>query len=215
MRVCTTILLKLELYWRHANPIVKHKILVHDAIIKSKFLYGLETVGLNQSVKHTFDIFQLKGLRKTRHIKTTYVDRAQDRTIHNTAQNYIRLQTKRESWGMQLKRYSQVYEERKTKYLNRIINFPQDAPQQRFTFQQGTLKPVQLQQLAGTTRRQGQARVKFAEIAMDNLRHLIGKEVPHFRYQTMNLYNNEHIEVIKAAAAYGLHEITPSHQWIA
>ena len=59
-----TILKKLDIYWNKANPTVKQKLIVYDAIIRSKLLYGLESAPMNESVKHSLDIFQMKGVRK-------------------------------------------------------------------------------------------------------------------------------------------------------
>ena len=72
---CMTILKKLDLYWLHANPSKKQKLLVYDAVIRSKLLYGLESAALNNTVKHSLDRFQMKGIRKILGVTTTFVDR--------------------------------------------------------------------------------------------------------------------------------------------
>ena len=72
---CMTILKKLDLYWLHANPSKKQKLLVYDAVIRSKLLYGLESAALNNTVKHSLDIFQMKGIRKISGVTTTFIDR--------------------------------------------------------------------------------------------------------------------------------------------
>ena len=88
---CMTILKKLDIYWSKANPNKKHKLMVQDAIIRSKLLYGLESAAMNETVKTYMDTFQLKGLRKILGIKTTYVDRANDRAyIHRKTQENLR-----------------------------------------------------------------------------------------------------------------------------
>ena len=55
---------------------MKWKILVFDAVIRSKLLYGLETAMLTDAAQHKLNVFQLKGLRKILRMKTTFVDRA-------------------------------------------------------------------------------------------------------------------------------------------
>ena len=75
-----TILKRLDLYWFKANPSIKEKLQVFDAIIKSKLLYGLESAPMNEYTKHELDIFQLKGIGKILGIKTTFIDRTQDTT---------------------------------------------------------------------------------------------------------------------------------------
>ena len=46
-----------------------------NAIIRSKLMYGLETVVMNTRVLKMLDTFQLKCLRKILKIPTTYIDR--------------------------------------------------------------------------------------------------------------------------------------------
>ena len=124
-----TILKKRDIYWSKANPSIKHKLNVYDAIIRSKLLYGLESAAMNTTVKHSLDIFQLKGLRKIPKVKTTFIDRAQDhRTIYNTVQTHIHNSTRIGKPEKQFKTYSKVYEERKTKLLNKIILEPEGSP---------------------------------------------------------------------------------------
>ena len=43
---------------------VNGKIIIYDAIIRSKLLYGLETIQLTTSMKKELDAFQLRGLRQ-------------------------------------------------------------------------------------------------------------------------------------------------------
>ena len=66
-----TILKKLDIYWLHANPTARQKLKLYDAIIRFKLLYGLESAGMDSSVKHSLDVFPLKGLREILNIKTT------------------------------------------------------------------------------------------------------------------------------------------------
>ena len=66
---CMTILKKLDIYWRKANPSIKHTLNVYDAIVRSKLLYGLESTAMNNTVKHLLDVFQLRRLRKILQIK--------------------------------------------------------------------------------------------------------------------------------------------------
>ena len=86
------ILKKLNLYWGKANPPIKEKLQVYDAIIGSDLLYGLESAPMNDYTKHELDIFQLKGIRKIFGIKTTFIDRTQDtKTYTNTCEKDIKI----------------------------------------------------------------------------------------------------------------------------
>ena len=83
-------------------------------MVRSKFLYGLESTAMNETVKHTLDIFQFKGLRKILGLKTTFVDRNNDANkIMTEAQAHISNSTMPGKWERQIKRFSQVYEDRK------------------------------------------------------------------------------------------------------
>ena len=127
---------KLDLYWSKANPNVKQKILVYDAVIRAKLLHGLESTAMNKTVKHSLDVFQLKGLRKILGVKTTYIDRTQDnKKVMETAQEKIDEATPHGKTQKQLKPFSEVWQERKMKLFNKIITAKDDCPLRSVTFQ--------------------------------------------------------------------------------
>ena len=195
---CMTVLKKLDIYWREANPSISQKINVHDAIIRSKLLYGLESTAMSDTVKRKLDTFQLKGLRKILNIKTTYVDRSKDNmTVMQTA----RLHIAHDKPSKQYKTYSEIYEERKIQYLNKIILAEEGDSMKSLTFQPETITRVQFQMRPGVKRRIGKPRTKWVETTMDNLWNLIGKTTrPELRGAIMNLNKKEHVEAIKEAA---------------
>ena len=85
-----TVLKRLDVYWKEANPSIKQKKIVYDAVIRSKLLYGLESASLNETIKRSLDTFQMKGVRKILKRKTTYVDREQtDRKLIEDIQDEI------------------------------------------------------------------------------------------------------------------------------
>ena len=55
--------------------LVKWKIIVSDAVLKSKLLHGLESAMLNTAALRKIDSFQLKGLRRILGMSSSYVDR--------------------------------------------------------------------------------------------------------------------------------------------
>ena len=65
---------RLKLFWTKAQNSISWKIQVFHSILRSKLLYGLETIQLNQSELHRLDAFQIKGYRRI-HIPPTSVDR--------------------------------------------------------------------------------------------------------------------------------------------
>ena len=185
--------------------------MVFDAIVRSKLLYGLESTAINETVKHTLDIFQFKGLRKILGFKTTFIDRRNDaEKILTEAQTHIDNATPPGKWERQIKRFSQVYEERKVNILNNIINLPPGAPTRSMTFKGNTLHPVSFTEVEGTVRRSGKPRVKWLETTLDPLWKIIGLFRNDLRYTIMNLNNGEHVEVIRAAATANVHTFSPN-----
>ena len=60
----TTTLNKLDLLWKKAPASTTWKLRVHDAVISSKLLYGLESASLTNAEYERLDSFQIKALRK-------------------------------------------------------------------------------------------------------------------------------------------------------
>ena len=55
---------KLEAYWKATEASKKWQLLILDAVIKSKLLYGMETVQITEAMMKRIDAFLMKGLRK-------------------------------------------------------------------------------------------------------------------------------------------------------
>ena len=66
----------LDLFWKQACCSLKNKILIYNAVIRSKLLYALETVEIPASQISRLEAFQLKGLRKILGMVTTFIDRS-------------------------------------------------------------------------------------------------------------------------------------------
>ena len=56
---------KLDIFWLKTNCSQKWKLLVYNAVVISKLLYGLETLEPTESAGKLLNTFQLKGLRKS------------------------------------------------------------------------------------------------------------------------------------------------------
>ena len=54
----------------------KWKLIVFDVIIRSKLLYGSETIHITQAVANKLDAFQYRGLRKILGMSSTFISRA-------------------------------------------------------------------------------------------------------------------------------------------
>ena len=54
---------KLNQYWKATEASNKWQLLIFDAVIKSKLLYGMETLQLTEALSNKIDAFQIKGFR--------------------------------------------------------------------------------------------------------------------------------------------------------
>ena len=66
----------MEVVWNKAQTTVKWKLRVYDSVIKSKLLYGLETIQLTGNEQSRLDAFQMKGYRRILGIPHTHIDRS-------------------------------------------------------------------------------------------------------------------------------------------
>ena len=59
------------------NPVETHcyYFLIYNSMIRSKLLYGLDTVELSPALLTKLETFQIKGLRKIIHMKPPFIDR--------------------------------------------------------------------------------------------------------------------------------------------
>ncbi len=62
-------------HWKKAAIPNRVKILVYDALIKSKLVYGFETATMNDNTKKRIDAFQLKSLKQILKLRTTFIDK--------------------------------------------------------------------------------------------------------------------------------------------
>ena len=66
---------KLNAYSKASEASKKWQLLIFDAVIKGKLLYGMETVQMTEAMMKRVDAFQMKGPRKILGKKHTYWDR--------------------------------------------------------------------------------------------------------------------------------------------
>ena len=64
---------KLKPYWKASGASKKRKLIIYDAIIRSKLLYGLETIHLTQAMSKKLDAFQMHGIRRILQHSSTLV----------------------------------------------------------------------------------------------------------------------------------------------
>ena len=70
---------KMAPYWRASNANQKWQLIIFNAVIRSKLLYGLETVHLTNALLKKVDAFQLRCLRKILKMAPTFEPRSKPR----------------------------------------------------------------------------------------------------------------------------------------
>jgi len=150
--------MKMQLFWKNDNDrsSIKWKIIVYDAVIRSKLLYGLETVHLTKSLCKKIDAFHLRGLRKILNIPTTFIDRsntnqyvinkaneamnhnANNRTNRNVNGTVQQLPNKK-----QIVLFSDMLKNKRMKLAEHIIRAPSSDPLRQVTYEMNTAKPKQ------------------------------------------------------------------------
>lgn len=127
---------KLDLLWRLSDCPVGFKIMVHNAVIKSKLLYSLKSAQLTEATRKRLDVFQLKGLRKILGVDTTYVNRS------NMNANVLRLaneKIKREGIkNKQIEIFSETYKKQRMRWLQKIFLRRHSDPVRRITLCQNS-----------------------------------------------------------------------------
>ena len=138
---CYTTWKKLAEFWKHSNCSVKLKLGVYDAVIRTKLVYGLESVQVNDSLKQKIDAFQLKGLRQILRIQTTYVDRANtNEHVFDTANRAINENRGRGRTPKYIIPISEYYESQRRKFIIEIITTENEDPITSICIDKETLK---------------------------------------------------------------------------
>ena len=86
----TATLNKLDLFWKKAPVSTTWKLRVHDAVITSKLLYGLESASATNAEYERLDSFQIKALRKMLGIKHSYHSHVSNEVVMQRANQRIR-----------------------------------------------------------------------------------------------------------------------------
>ena len=103
----------------------------------------------------------MKRIRNTLNAKMTYADREQDNwKILGDLQEAIIKQAEEGKDEKRVKMYSQVYEERKTKLMQRIIMAEEETLEKATTLKKGTITPINIEDNTWT---------KLVETALENL----------------------------------------------
>eukprot|EP00973_Karenia_brevis_P020980 2885294-Karenia_brevis.AAC.1 len=152
----------------------------------------------------------MKAIRKILGVTTTFVDRSNKNTkLYDDMQGELHKETLIGKKEKIIKPFSEVYEDQKTKLLQKIIGAPPADPSRHCTFRANTIIPIQIEDQAGVKRRHGRPRVRWVETGLDRIWKIIGLTRTDLRYATMNLENEEHVKAIEKTVKDQQYEITP------
>ena len=92
------------------------KLRVHDAVISSKLLYGLESASLTNAEYDRLDSFQIKALRKILGIKHSYHSHISNEVVMQKANQRIRLKE-----GRTISKMSEKLTNRLNKFMSHLL----------------------------------------------------------------------------------------------
>ncbi len=129
---------KLGLFWKHGNCSPRRKLIIYNALIRAKLLYGLESVQLTKSQLNRLSVFQLKGLRQILGLPTTCIDRRNtNQRVYELAQNALSKSTAPVSpvgVATKIQPFSRYYKRQKLRLLGHSFRQPMEAPERNVTF---------------------------------------------------------------------------------
>ena len=82
---------KLDIFWKRAPVSITWKLRVHDAVIASRLLYGLEAASLTQAEYARLDAFQVNALRRILRVPHPYYSGISNDRVMEVANQRIRL----------------------------------------------------------------------------------------------------------------------------
>lgn len=129
---------KMAPYWKASHASQKWKLVILDAVIRSKLLYGLETVHLTAALLKKIDAFQLRCLRKILGLAPTFVDRANTNRAVIQKASLIAFPNDQRC----MKFFSEYYNDRRANLLGHIIRAHDSDPLRQISFQPNSASRV-------------------------------------------------------------------------
>lgn len=159
---CFATLNKLNEFWLRSSCPQSFKINVFDAIIRSKLVYGLETVHIPKYLLQKMDVFQLKGLRKILKLETSFVNRAN--TNKKVYEKASAVKNPKSVPGKNVMPFSEYVKNKRQALLKHTVRASSEDPLRQCTFIEGAAVPY-----AHGNRRVGRPRSKWADDTMEEL----------------------------------------------
>ena len=173
---------------------MKKKVQVFNAVVKSKLLYGLESMQLTQSSLRKLDVFQLKGLRKILKLETTFVNRENSNEVVFEKANAI-IRTDSGLVARPIQKLSQEYERAKLIAFATLVVAPDNNPKATVTFAE-SLVPHNYGK-----KRVGRPRLNWIKETTSLFWDRIVKlQFPSLWLGDLDIHNERHISLIRQGA---------------
>ena len=195
IKECMATLNKLHVYLYNSDNTITRKLQMFNAILRSKVMYGLETIVMNTAVLDRLDVFQLKCLRKILKLLTTYMNREYSNdcirmTINQKIKDYATTNGKTYKPFMALTEYHKA---QRIKYLQLLIVRGEDEPGTAVTFDHHTLQPID-----HGKKRIGQPRVNWYIRTLEDLWTETKKNIDSVKFASaLKLTNATHVKAIR------------------
>ena len=148
---------RLAEFWKHGKCDLRFKLIVYDAVVRAKLMYGLDSIQLNKdyvnpNLKGKLDTFHLKGIRQILKLPTTFgqMKNNQSRTlgnivvynIANEKNNSYEARNKGGGIFRPIKKIiplSEYYQNIRRKAIINLINEEEETPEKAICIKPGTL----------------------------------------------------------------------------
>ena len=187
---------QLKEFWRDGLLSKRQKILIYDALVSSKLLYGLHTLPLNDNLLNRIDAFHLSGLRRILGLKTTFIVRS------NTNEKVLRVAeeeiNKGRNTGGERKRIrimSERIKDKSAQELGELLRLEDSDPRRKVTFLSSSAQPN-----LPPINRVGQPRTHWALATMKR----VWERVSGHDDLSFDPRNEDHLKIILDSAALNL-----------
>ena len=207
---------KLQIFLRISKCPVKFKIICLDAVVRSKLLYGIDSLQLNEPELKRLEKFHLQGLRKILKWDTTYINREKkNEKIYEEINNKLneertiargkdsKKKKKNKTKNKTVMKFADAYKIRRTKRIEKTI---QDK---------GTLNKItfdnKLNARIPPLRKPGRPKYKWADKAIEDYWKEVRKTYKFYNTTDYNTKDEKMKELFKIHASVSTP--VPKEQW--
>ena len=170
---------KLQTLWKRSNCPITYKIIALDAIVRSKLIYGTDSMQLNEPDLKKMEKFHLQAMRKLLNWDTTFINRENknekiyqeiNKRVADTTKENNKTRKDQNKKPKKLKKivtFTEFYKTMKLKRIEKTINSKDEI--HKITFDE------QLRPRIAPARRQGRPKFKWAEKGIEEYWNSIRK----------------------------------------